>query len=39
MLDRVKRLKDSDSTMVAAAALILAGIVMIGVPPVLLLGS
>jgi hypothetical protein len=39
MLERVKRLKDSDNTLVAAATLILAGLVMIGIPPVLLLGS
>jgi hypothetical protein len=39
MIERVKRFKDSDTTLVAAAALILAGIVMVGIPPVLLLGS
>ncbi len=39
MLDRVRRLKDTDSTLVAAATLILAGLVMIGIPPYILLGS
>jgi hypothetical protein len=39
MYDRVRRLKDTDSTLVAAATLILAGLVMIGIPPYILLGS
>lgn len=37
MYERVKRLRDNDTTLVAAAALILAGLVMIGIPPILLL--
>lgn len=39
MIERVKRLRDNDNTLVAAATLILAGLVMIGIPPYMLFGS
>ena len=39
MYERVKRLRNNDTTLIAAAALIIAGLVAVGIPPYLLFGS
>ncbi len=39
MLERMKRFRDNDKTLVAAAALIVAGLLAVGLPPFMLFGS
>lgn len=39
MLEFGKRLRENDKTLVAAAALIVAGVMAIGVPPYILFGG